>query len=341
VANAIAPHQNGMVVIMMPHIRVSDRPLSAGASLDGKNAHTFEDLATLQQRTLYGWKKKALAALLGMMNLILHGVTTPNIVRANTLEESIKTGVAERFDIVPTNPPFGGKAVRHIQQNFPGSGNTTGVLFLQHIIKKLNPTANARAAVVVPKGTLFRSGAFAGVKRILLDDFHLFAVIRLPPGAFASYSDVKTVLLFFRRAEGSIVRNPLARYETWHYELPLPAGLKKFSKGSPILDKHVEEARRRWTQWKRWLEGEGKRPFLLAAEAHAADKTDNCLYWVETLDDLRARGYNLSARTPYPGERAPLPRPAGLTARLLERQRELYAAMERLHALVSNGKEEA
>jgi type I restriction enzyme M protein len=306
-----------------------------------KNAHTLEDLETLQQRTFYGREKKALAALLGTMNLILHGVTTPNIVRANTLEESVKTGVAERFDIVLTNPPFGGKEGRHIQQNFPVPGNATELLFLQHIIKKLKPTANARAAVVVPEGTLFRSGAFAEVKRMLLDDFHLFAVISLPPGAFAPYSDVKTALLFFRRAEGSIVRNPLARYETWYYELPLPAGLKKFSKGSPILDEHFEEARRLWAQWKRWLEGEGERPFPLAADVRAGGNGVGQPYWVETLDDLRARGYDLSARNPYPGERATLPRPAELTARLLERQRELHAAMERLHALVSNGEEEA
>jgi len=302
-----------------------------------KQTRTLEDLETLQQCTFYGREKKALAALLGTMNLILHGVTTPNIVRANTLEESVKTGVAERFDIVLTNPPFGGKEGRHIQQNFPVPSNATELLFLQHIVKKLKQTANARAAVVVPEGTLFRDGAFAEVKRMLLDDFHLFAVISLPPGAFAPYSDVKTALLFFRHAEGSIVRNSLARYETWYYELPLPAGLKKFSKGSPILDQHFAEARLLWAQWKRWLDGEGERPFPLAADVRAGGNGAGQPYWVETLDDLRARGYDLSARNPYPGERAALPRPAELTARLLERQRELQAALERLHALVSNG----
>jgi type I restriction enzyme M protein len=62
--------------------------------------------------------------------------------------------------------------------------------------------------------------------------------------------------------------------------------------------------------------------------------------WIETLDDLRARNYDLSARNPNANEREVLPPPADLTARLLERQRELQASLERLHAVVSNGEEE-
>jgi type I restriction enzyme M protein len=352
-----------MVEVIDPHIGETVYDPACGSAgflaqaylrMEGQ-ARTLEQMEALQQHTFYGQEKKALAALLGTMNLILHGVTTPNIARANTLEENVKSGVAERFDIVLTNPPFGGKEGRHIQENFPVPGNATELLFLQHILKKLKQTANARAAVVVPEGTLFRGGAFAEVKGMLLEDFHLFAVLSLPPGAFAPYSDVKTALLFFRRAEGSYTRNPLARNETWYYELPLPAGLKKFSKGSPILDEHFDEARRLWAQWNAWLEGKGERPFPLAAEARlqqipnlqsstpnlqsTISNLQSSISWVETLDDLRARGYDLSARNPYPDERAALPRPVELTARLLERQRDVQAALERLHALVSNGEE--
>jgi len=306
-----------------------------------KQALTLEDAETLQQRTFYGQEKKALAALLGTMNLVLHGITTPNITRRNTLEEDVKTSIAERFDIVMTNPPFGGKEGRHIQENFPVPSNATELLFLQHILKKLKQTPNARAAVVVPEGTLFRGGAFAEVKKSLLENFHLLAVVSLPPGAFAPYSDVKTALLFFQRAEGSLEWNPLARNETWYYELPLPAGLKKFSKGSPILDEHFEEARRLWARWRAYMHGECQRPFPTAAEARQQSRNgETPRAWVETLDDLRERSYDLSARNPYQNERAALPRPAELTARLLERQREVQAALERLHALVSNGEEE-
>jgi type I restriction enzyme M protein len=231
-----------------------------------KQVQALEDEETLQQRTFYGQEKKGLAALLGTMNLALHGVTSPNITRANTLEEDVKAGVAQRYDIVLTNPPFGGKEGAHIQNNFNIKNNATELLFLQYILKKLKHTPNARAAVVVPEGTLFRGGAFAQVKQILLDDFHLFAVVSLPPGAFAPYSDVKTALLFFQRIEHTMEHNPAVRDETWYYEMPLPEGLKKFSKGSPIADEHFGEARAMWEQWHTYLSGAGERPFQYAQD---------------------------------------------------------------------------
>lgn len=299
---------------------------------------TLEENEALQSCTFYGQEKKGLAALLGTMNLVLHGVTTPNIARVNTLEESVKSASAVRYDIILTNPPFGGKEGRHIQENFPVHSNATELLFLQHILKKLKQTPSyARAAVVVPEGTLFRGGAFAEVKKTLLDDFHLFAVVSLPPGAFAPYSDVKTALIFFRRAEASITRNPLAREETWYYELPLPEGLKKFSKGSPILDEHFAEARELWAAWKRWIDGKGERPFPLAADlrANPPSPAANRRTWVETLADLRARGYDLSARNPVAAERETLLPPAELVERILADQDDLREHLLRLRELLN------
>lgn len=128
--------------------------------------------------------------------MVLHGVAAPNIVRRNTLEEDVTKSVSDRYDVILTNPPFGGTEGKHIQQNFTIQANATELLFMQHIIKKLKKTPKARAAMVVPEGTLFRGGAFAMVKKELLEQFHLFAVVSLPPGTFAPYSDVKTALLF-------------------------------------------------------------------------------------------------------------------------------------------------
>lgn len=309
-------------------------------------AQTPEAYHRLQHETYFGQEKKGLSALLGTMNMVLHGVATPNITRGNTLEEDITGSVRGRFDIILTNPPFGGTEGRHIQQNFPVKSNATELLFLEHIVKKLKRTPNARAAVVVPEGTLFRGGAFADVKKDLLEQFHLFAVVSLPSGAFAPYSDVKTALLFLRRPDTVLELNSPARQETWYYELPLPEGLKKFSKGSRIRDDHFTDAREMWKSWSCWLQGMSERSLPLAAEARTAweryyqgqeeKPVGPYTAWVETLEDLKARGYDLSARNPNQDNRIDLPHPAAITARLLERTRELHSMLENLHEMVSN-----
>ena len=210
---------------------------------------TIEDHRTLQEQTFYGQEKKPIPALLGLMNVVLHGVTAPRILRRNTLEENVRQ-ISERYDVIMTNPPFGGVEGRHIQQNFTIQVQATELLFVQHIMKKLKPRDGARCGMVVPEGTLFRSGAFADVKRDLLEQFDLHTIVSLPPGTFAPYSDVKTALLFFDR--------PGPTREIWYYELPLPPGVKKFSKESPIQDEHFAEAQELWQTWHAYRRGNGE-----------------------------------------------------------------------------------
>ena len=274
-----------------------------------------KDYQTLQRKTFWGQEKKSVPALLGLMNLVLHGVLAPNIQRRNTLEENIRD-VSKRFDVVLTNPPFGGTENIQIQQNFPVKSNATELLFLEHITKKLKARDSARCGMVVPEGTLFRGGSFATVKSDLLRDFNLYMVVSLPPGTFVPYSDVKTALLFFER--------PGPTKETLYYELPVPEGLKKFSKGSPIADGHFAEARTVWESWDAYRHGKGARP----------KPTTNS--WIETSDV--ERGYDLSAKNPNRSESEKLPHPAELTAILIERNRELQARLENLYAMLNKRK---
>jgi len=274
----------------------------------------------LQMETFFGNEKKALPALLGMMNLALHGITVPRIERRNTLEEEVKSAPAKRFDLIVTNPPFGGTENRQIQSNFPVRANATELLFLQHIMKKLKPRDGARCGMVMPEGTLFRGGAFATVKQTLLEDFNLHTVVSLPPGTFAPYSDVKTALLFFER--------PGPTRQIWYYELSLPEGLKKFSKSHPIRDEHFDEARELWRAWDAYRKGgdPGRR------EAACGDHS-----WIVPVEEIKERGYDLSARNPNQAERETYRHPAEITASLLERVRELHNILENLHEMVSNG----
>lgn len=281
-----------------------------------KNERTIEDHKKLQESTFFGHEKKQVPALLGLINMVLHGVTAPRIFRRNTLEENIRS-VTERYDVVLTNPPFGGKEGQHIQANFPVQSSATELLFLEHIMKKLKQRDGARCGMVVPEGTLFRGGAFVEVKRELLEQFNLHTVISLPPGTFAPYSDVKTALIFFER--------PGPTKEIWYYELPLPEGLQKFSKSSPILDKNFDEARMLWKSWDAYRHGQ------CSLEACISERS-----WVVPVENIKAQGYDLTARNPNLRHTERLPPPMEIVVLLMEREREILAIIEELDELLSN-----
>ena len=283
-----------------------------------KQEKTPKDQRIIQYDTFVGQEKKALPALLGIMNMVLHGIRVPDIRRRNTLEENLQN-VTERFDVVLTNPPFGGKENIQIQQNFPIKSAATELLAIEHIIKKLKPSRKARCSLVVPEGTLFRSGAFASVKQMLLNDFNLFLVVSLPPGAFSPYSDVKTALLFFERSSDT--------KEILYYEMPLPKKLKKFSKNNPIVDEHFNEARQVVQFWNDYRQGKVKKQ----------DFPDTS--WFVSGESLAEREYDLSVRNPHCLELEKLPHPSELTASIIEDQQKLHNILERLHKIVSDEEE--
>ena len=95
-----------------------------------------KDMGRSRRKTFYGKEKKSLAYVIGIMNMILHGIEAPNIVHTNTLTENISDiQEKDRFDVALANPPFGGKERPEVQQNFPIKTGETAFLFLQHFIK--------------------------------------------------------------------------------------------------------------------------------------------------------------------------------------------------------------
>ncbi|MGA2489912.1 MAG: class I SAM-dependent DNA methyltransferase [Anaerolineales bacterium] len=209
-------------------------------------AETAEDEVTMQANSLFGIEKKPLPFLLGTMNLLLHGIEVPNIRRDNALRNPLnEIGEKDRYEVIMTNPPFGGEEEAGIQLNFPESTrcSETALLFLQFIMRSLKP--GGRCGMVVPNGTLFGDGVSARIKEHLLRNFNLHTIVRLPNGVFAPYTSIPTNLLFFDRTTPGT--------DIWFYEHILPEEVKNYTKTRPLA---FEEFARLIAWWDKREENE-------------------------------------------------------------------------------------
>ena len=211
-----------------------------------KQVKTVADRKWLQTETINGCEPKSLPYLLCQMNLLLHGLDAPQIDPENALRFKLsEIGEKERVDVILTNPPFGGEEERGIQGNFPEDRQTaeTALLFLQLIMRKLKRQQSAaklpaRAAVVVPNGTLFGDGVCARIKEELLTKFNLHTIVRLPNGVFAPYTGIQTNILFFDRSGPT--------KEVWYYEQPLPEGRNNYTKTQPMQFEEFKNCMEWW-----------------------------------------------------------------------------------------------
>lgn len=181
------------------------------------NVKKTADERTLQTSTFYGKEVKGLAYIIGMMNMILHGVECPNITRTNTLTENLAdVQEKDRFDYIVANPPFGGKERAEVQQNFPIKTSETAYLFLQHFIKYLR--AGGSAGIVIKNTFLSNTdNASVALRKKLLEDCNLHTILDLPSGVFQA--GVKTIVLFFKKGEPT--------KKVWFYQLNLDRTLGK------------------------------------------------------------------------------------------------------------------
>jgi type I restriction enzyme M protein len=190
---------------------------------------TTHDAKTLQKSTFYGKEKKSLAYVIGIMNMILHGIEAPNIVHTNTLAENISDiQEKDRYHVIMANPPFGGSERNEVQQNFPIRTGETAFLFLQHFIKSLK--AGGRAGIVIKNTFLSNSdNASVALRKLLLETCNLHTVLDCPQGTFQG-AGVKTVVLFFEK--GAPTR------KIWYYQLD-PG--RSMGKTNPLNDEDLAE----------------------------------------------------------------------------------------------------
>ena len=271
---------------------------------------TVEDRRVLQSASLYGGEPKPLPYLLCQMNLVLHGLDTPNIDSGNSLRFKLtEIGDSERVEVILTNPPFGGEEEKGIQGNFPPDKQTseTALLFLQLIMRKLKRTPTngrpARAAVVVPNGILSGGGVCATIKSELLRDFNLHTIVRLPSGVFAPYTDIPSNLLFFDRG------GPTS--DVWYYEHPLPPDRKKYSKTSTIDYREFAPLVAWWT-----------------------DRKDSPQAWRVAASEILEKGSDLDRKNPHAEAEAIHLAPDQIVAELLRKESEVNKLLSELDQLV-------
>jgi type I restriction enzyme M protein len=268
---------------------------------------TVADRRTVQQKSLLGFEPKPLPYLLGQMNLLLHGLDAPKIDPGNALRFRLsEIGEKDRVDIILTNPPFGGEEEKGVQSNFPEDRQTaeTALLFLQLIMRKLHRDRTlagrpARAAVVVPNGTLFGDGVCARIKAELLKEFNLHTIVRLPNGVFAPYTSIPTNILFFDRSGPT--------KDVWYYEHPLPEGRKNYTKTAPL---QFDEFAPCLAWWKK--------------------REQNERAWMVPAAELLAHNCNLDRKNPHAKEDiAHLP-PAEIAASILAKEQRIAEIMRNI-----------
>lgn len=261
---------------------------------------------------IMGTEKKSTPYLLGVMNLLLHGIERPNVVERNALQKSLRdVKDSDRVDVIATNPPFGGEEEPGILNNFPEGMRTkeTAILFVQHVMAMLK-RPSGRCGIVLPNGFLFGEGVATEVKKRLLERFNLHTIVRLPSGVFAPYTSIPTNILFFEAC--SPEHQGIGTPEIWYYEQPLPEGRKNYSKMLPLRWEELGELREWW-----------------------ANREENGRAWRVPVDQIVQSRYNLDLKNPNTSDDLEHRSPEDLVESIIEKEGRILEIMGDINGILS------
>jgi type I restriction enzyme M protein len=264
---------------------------------------TGDDIEVLKTRTFYGREKENLVYPIALANLALHGIDDPHIWHGNTLTGhevygGLFAGSPPLFDVVLTNPPFGGKEGKDARTHFAYKTSATQVLFLQHVMDSLKP--GGRCGIVMDEGVLFRTNenAFVQTKRKLLNECNLWCIVSLPPKVFLNAGAAsKTNLLFFAKGEPT--------KEIWYYDLSDLNIMKK----QPLEIERFGEF------------------FRLLSERGESERS-----WSVPIEEIEAKNYDVKAVNPNRKTQEDTRTPEELIAIIEEQQTEIAKAIANLKA---------
>ncbi|MDM0048408.1 class I SAM-dependent DNA methyltransferase [Variovorax sp. J22R115] len=327
----------GFLVAAYNHIRLAHSSPDAisEAEVDGKSQRrglgdrlTPEDLVILQRKTFFGNDVDPKMVRLATMNLTLRGLANVRILQRNVLtavlgdEQKAGHGLPrDGFDVVLANPPFSGRVDkdRIAEEVRVGATSSTELLFLKYMLDSLR--SDGRAAVIVPEGVLFGStAAHKTLRRQLVENNQVDAVMSLPGGVFHPYSGVKTSALFFRKG-GQTEHVLFLHVEQDGYALDANHDTPIDKDDLPRLAKVYAQRDESLAQW----------------QAREPEAEWNGKWWFADAPALRANDYNLSASRyrPLSEAQAEHRNPRELLDELIALQLECTEEMETLRMLLA------
>lgn len=265
-----------------------------------------EDIRFLKEETFFAREMEDRAIPMGLANLVLHGIDGPHFWHGNTLtrqassSNSLWKGAPELFDVILTNPPFGGKETASAQQRYAYRTKASQVLFLQEVMDSL--AQDGKCGLVIDEGVLFQTNqtAFVQTKKRLLTEFNLWGIVSLPPGVFScAGAGVKTNLLFFERKGRT--------EKIWYYDL----SDLKIGKKNPLTLTRMEG--------------------LLHA-VKTLEVTERS--WFVTLDEIEAKEFDLKAVNPNRKVEIDPRTSSEILAEIEARHKEISDTLTKLRALI-------
>ncbi|MFE1209243.1 N-6 DNA methylase [Streptomyces albidoflavus] len=307
------PRPVNRFMVQQSFLKLGESILDPACGTGGFLVQAYEDLVQrvetdTQRRQLHddirGIEKKSLPYLLASMNLLLHGIGAPRLVRENALLQMRDATAADRVDVVLTNPPFGGEEERSVVEKFPKGYQTqeTSWLFVHAILDQLKK--DGRCAIVLPNGSLSDGGVGSRIKQKLMKECDLHTIVRLPQGVFAPYTQIPSNLLFFEKGRPT--------EEVWFYEVPLPDGRRGYTKTKPM---RVEE----FAPCVEWWGGEKR---------EGREEGSNA--WRVSATEIEKAGFNLDIPNPYVGEDLAHRSPDELVNELIKAESEILGLLEDL-----------
>jgi type I restriction enzyme M protein len=286
------------------------------------------------ESSLYGVDVSRSLMRIAVMNLVLHGIRTAHVKRGNTLSEMgglTEEDIRRKYKLILSNPPFAGVLPKEsIRKDLPTNAKKSELIFLALMMESL--ASGGRCTVVVPEGLLFGStNAHTDLRRKLVEDFHLQAVISLPAGVFKPYAGVKTGVLIFQKP-GNNEANANGD-KVWFYEVRNdgydPDKIQGGVRPETPEKNDIPDLLRQWRQFK--ASGFTDAPGVEGGQVLPAGSEESRSWWV-TTEVIKENNYNLAAGRykPQIAEAAPDEDPAELIRETLKLEREIADGLEKL-----------